>query len=150
MTLKEKLEAYSTVSPSGCWEWHRARDSRGYGKCNIGGGKWDRAHRVSYREFKGDIPEGLCVRHSCDNPSCRNPEHLSLGAMADNMLDCVVRGRRPSGSSHHMSKLTDADVKLIRESTLTAKELSVTLGIHTNIIYAIRGGKSWRVTELKA
>lgn len=147
MELKEKLMAYSKVSPSGCWEWLRAKDARGYGKCNIGGGKWDRAHRVSYKVFIGEIPDGLVVRHICDNTSCCNPEHLLVGTMADNMRDCVERGRRPSGGEHHMSKLTEEDVKFIRECSLTAKELSATLGIHRSTVYAIRGGKTWRGME---
>lgn len=145
MALKEKLEAYSKVSPSGCWEWQRAKDSRGYGKCNIGGGKWDRAHRVSYREFNGQIPDGLVVRHTCDNTSCCNPEHLIVGTMSDNMNDCKVRGRRPNGEAHHMAKLTASEVEHIRTSKDTAKVLAAKLNVSTQRIYAIRGGKSWRV-----
>lgn len=149
MNLKEKLKAYSKVSPSGCWEWQRSKDARGYGKCNVGGGKWERAHRVSYKVFNGNIPDGMIVRHTCDNTSCCNPEHLIIGTMADNMRDCVERGRRPRGSNHHMTKLTEEQVDVIRNSTEKAKVLAETYGVHVNHIYAIRGGKVWQVTPLK-
>lgn len=144
MELKEKLRAYSKVSPSGCWEWQRSKDSRGYGKCNVGGGKWERAHRVSYTVFKGVIPNGYVVRHTCDNTSCCNPEHLITGTMADNMRDCVERGRRPRGANHHAAKLTNSDVLYIITSNATAKELSERFSVVTQTIYRIRkDGEKW-------
>lgn len=60
-----------------CWVWRLAPGGRGYGI-------WKRhdqhfntgAHRVSYMEFKGEIPEGFEVDHLCFNRLCVNPDHL--------------------------------------------------------------------------
>ena len=73
---------------TGCWVWKgaRHREKLGYGHFHANGKKFY-AHRASYALFKGDIPAGLLVRHSCDNHNCANPLHLFLGTQADNMRD---------------------------------------------------------------
>jgi hypothetical protein len=57
-------------------------------------GRRERAHRASYSLFVGAIPEGMVVRHKCDNPPCVNPRHLQVGTLGDNNQDTWDRGRR--------------------------------------------------------
>jgi HNH endonuclease len=84
-----------TVMSTGCWEWRGSRNENGYGIVNVRrqGAENARAHRVVYELAVGPIPEGLVLRHSCDNPPCVNPEHLTPGTHADNSQDMVERGR---------------------------------------------------------
>ena len=140
MNLKEKLEAYSEVSPSGCWEWQRSRFPTGYGRVSIGRQKQDYAHRVSYRGFIGPIPDGMLVRHKCDNPCCCNPEHLELGTQKDNMRDCMDRGRKPKppvfiGEANNKTKLTEKDVEFIMKSSRPSSELARMFGVTPQAIY---------------
>lgn len=80
-----------------CWEWRAARDTDGYGRFRIGGrGTSNRkAHRIAYERTYGEIPPGLLIRHTCDNPGCVRPEHLILGTHKDNAEDRRLRGRMP-------------------------------------------------------
>ncbi len=74
----------------GCWLWRgRIQQIWGYGYL----GKGSRAHRVSYQLFKGVIPKGMHVLHSCDVRHCVNPDHLRIGTHAENMRDKMSKGR---------------------------------------------------------
>jgi uncharacterized protein (DUF433 family) len=75
-----------------CWPWAARRGPQGYGAFRIDG-KDRRAHRVAYQLSRGPIPDGLLVRHTCDNPPCCNPNHLLLGTHADNVADRRERKR---------------------------------------------------------
>jgi len=75
-----------------CWLWIGYRDARGYGRI-MRQGKVCGTHRVSWEIHNGQIPEGMGVLHSCDNPPCVNPQHLFIGTQKDNMRDCTRKGR---------------------------------------------------------
>jgi hypothetical protein len=70
-------------------------------------GKIDGAHRASYRLYLGEIPDGMFVMHSCDNPVCVNPSHLSLGTPMDNTRDMIRKGRDIEGRKIQGAKLSE-------------------------------------------
>lgn len=91
-SLAEKLEAFTDRSggPDACWEWMRCRTRYGFVMWE---GKTYLTHRAAWMVEHGEIPKGMNVCHSCDNPACINPAHLWLGTQSQNIRDCVAKGR---------------------------------------------------------
>ncbi len=89
----ERLETNTLVIPFvECHIYTGGLTIGGYGKIWFDG-KHLRAHRFAYELEHGPIPDGMCVLHSCDRPSCVNVKHLSLGTHKDNMRQKSERGR---------------------------------------------------------
>ena len=84
------------IKSNSCWIWSASKDKKGYG--NFRNIKMERAHRFSYETYKGPIPEDMYVCHSCDVPSCVNPDHLWLGTAKDNSQDRDKKGRHNCGN----------------------------------------------------
>jgi hypothetical protein len=83
-----------------CWTWTGAIYRGGYGHFRRKvDGKWKmyKTHRYSYEYYHGPIPEGKIILHSCDNPACVNPNHLSVGTHKENTGQCIARGRKVFG-----------------------------------------------------
>lgn len=76
-----------------CWEWIGQRWKSGYGYCRPNR-KIISAHRYVYEQMVEPIPAGLDLLHSCDNPGCVNPYHLTPGTHSENMKDMYRKNRR--------------------------------------------------------
>ena len=147
-SLKESLESgYAAVDIDECWEWTKSFSHFGYGQL------WwiDRhilVHRASYISYVGEIPEGMCVLHKCDNPKCLNPNHLFLGSRLDNNQDRAKKRRSfdIKGEGNPFSKLSDANVIDIK-NRLRKKERSIDLAseykVCVDTIYKIKAGINW-------
>lgn len=93
-SVLERFNRYADKSGD-CWIWTgyrigHDRSRRASLKVN---GKNAYASRISWGLFRGEIPEGICVCHHCDNVLCVNPSHLFLGTHSDNMQDMIRKGR---------------------------------------------------------
>lgn len=87
---------------SECWLWTASQTGVGYGQIWVNEAGWRRmdAHRFAYQHYKGNIPKGQVVMHSCDNKLCVNPDHLSLGTQKDNLRDMYAKGRNRSKETY--------------------------------------------------
>ncbi|PHM46641.1 HNH endonuclease [Xenorhabdus miraniensis] len=130
-------------------------NKKGYGQKHINR-KPFYAHRIAYCESRGinlSQIEGKVVRHKCDNPSCVNSEHLTIGTVADNNNDRSRRGRNSnvdrSGERNSRAKLKAKDVLAIRRGyvrdskDLGLKSFSVKYGVSVSMISEIVNYKSW-------
>ncbi len=147
-----------------CWVWIGTRlKSGGYGAF---GSK--RAHRVGYELQVGPIPEGLGILHRCDNPPCVRGSHLFAGTQKENAADAKSKGmlahqkhpdvfhnngkrllnnKKVRGEEHGCAKLTEADVRKIREAhTLgdSNKSIARAYGVSDGAIDNIIAGRAWK------
>ena len=110
-----------------------------------------RAHRVAFSLVNGPIPPGKCICHSCDNPSCCNPDHLYLGSRADNNKDRVARGRQAWGERMPSAKLSAEQVHDIRskyaEQHVSQRALGREYGVSHTVIWQIVHRAKWARVE---
>jgi hypothetical protein len=140
--IERTMEKVVRLPFSGCWIFMGATNEAGYGIVGMGGrgAPNDRAHRIAFRHFRGNIPDGIFVCHTCDVPSCCNPNHLFLGTPKENTRD-MMRKQRNSlpprnphivGSAHPGAKLDEEQVVEIRNQYrrgLTQKEIAHQYGV---------------------
>lgn len=154
-TSVARLAANTRDDPNGCCVWTGKRDLHGYGLMYYAGSN-RHAHRAAYMMAHGPIPDGLVVRHRCDNPSCVRLDHLELGTHADNMRDMVERGRsnhtpRALGEAHGRAKLTLADVETIRDRVRrgdTYTSIAHDLGVSAVQVSNVARGRQWKHAEV--
>lgn len=139
------------VAGNGCWEWTGHKCKAGYGALQLKSNSNVRiqAHCASYEAFVGPIPRQMIVAHSCDNPSCINPEHLSVMTLRENTADMFKKrreGKNRVGSQNPISKLDEEKVVAIRRRRKAGESCpsiakSYSVGVAT--IYSVCRHASW-------
>lgn len=131
---------------TGCWNFTGFLEAGGYGKLSVGNNKNSRsvkAHRFAYYLFNQISPDVFQVMHSCDNPACCSPFHLSLGTHKQNMEDKTQKRRNncARGEANNKTRFTDKDVveivlryNKLRDYTAVAREFDTVHGVIRSII----------------
>lgn len=131
---------------SDCWDWSGFKDKNGYPRMVVNKNPL-RGNRISYLIHFGFLTPGKLILHSCDNPSCCNPSHLSEGSPKDNTDDRERRGRSAKGQKIKRSKLTEDQVKNIRD--LRSKGASYSnlcdqFGVNITAVFSVVHHLTWK------
>ena len=138
--------------------WYRYEDATGETRM-----RYISAHRFSAftsgRFTEAEVNE-YCVLHDCDQyyedddvsyRQCVNPDHLFIGTVQDNALDCVAKGRHRNGEPrpgelNANSKLTQSQAQFVIDNhyIIKQKDLAKQMGVHLSTIENIHCNKTWR------
>ena len=119
-----------------CWEWKgkvNAKDGRPYFTVD---GKRRPAYVIVLELHSGKKQEkDEVARHSCDNPVCCSPHHLTWGSHQDNMNDMVERER------HGLSGIVIRAILKLRSEGRSQAEIAKLYGVSREAISAIDTGR---------
>ena len=153
---------------NGCWLWAGSLNRpNGYGQICFEG-KTRKATHASIFLKTGDWPETsrkVYVCHTCDTPSCVNPDHLFVGTAKENADDMYKKGRgynsKPGavflrytpienaarGEGHGCAKLKEMQViEILRLFSFGARrnDLARMFCVNPATIQRIVNGKLWK------
>jgi len=120
--------------------------------------------RAWYVRKHGPLSSEIHVLHTCDQPNCRNEDHIFLGSRSDNMKDMVMKGRArgTTGKKFEIdnstklaislanrgrilhSKLSLDQVNYIKNSSFSNVNLAKEFNVGPKTIGRIRNGLTWR------
>ncbi len=137
--LKRRFEAKFRANDHGCWVWGGGGsghvDADGYGQFKLNG-ILERAHRASWKIYRGPIEPGFDIDHKCDKAEggppepdrrCVNPDHIEPVVHAENMRRIdhapdahAVMSQRPQKPKIDPEDLLEWALDLVDESEFEA------------------------------
>ncbi len=138
-TIRERFDSNWMPEPfSGCWLW--------IGTLCLGYGVIDKkkAHRLSWEFHRGEIPKGMFICHKCDTRACVNPDHLFVGTLQDNKRDEVTKMRHSFGERNRHARLTENQVRQIRNSKKLYRLIALDFGISESHVKYIKVRRRWK------
>lgn len=157
MRWKERIPyLISCISPDakGCRQWPYVSDKDGYPIQTIDNKTTRLTRYILSLKLGRDLAVGMMALHTCDNPSCVEQEHLYEGTAADNMRDCVERGRHVChlpppkiGEDHHSATLTREmilDARRRRADGQSVAHIARLNGVTARALYRALNGETWR------
>lgn len=123
-----------------CLVWTGLLSANGYGKISINQRTWS-AHRAAYTIEYGEIPNGLIIRHLCNNKVCINIKHLIAGTQAKNMQD-VINSDHNSFAKLKINQVME--IRCLLKDGKNKNELSEQFCVAPISIQRIADGITWK------
>jgi hypothetical protein len=147
-TLSQRLVGkFEQKGPDECWPWIAAADKTGRGRISYQGKALLSTHAVLIADGhpRPEAPADNALHLPKCSPDCSNPKHLRWGTQQENMADRVIAGTTSrEGIIFNKSVLTEQDVRDIRSSTMTLKDLAELYEVSSRSIWDIKKRKSWK------
>lgn len=108
-------------------------------------------HILVAAAFLGTRPPGMEVCHGDGNPANNRLGNLRYGTPAENGADMVRHGHTQTGTRHHHSTLTDADVLAIRSAWVQGErgcDLATRYAVSRAAISRLVNGHAYRQGEV--
>lgn len=130
-----------------CIPWPFATTPEGYGVAT-----WDlkqaHAHRIVLTLAAGPPPgegrwEAAHRPVACHNRACINPRHIYWATPKQNNADRWADGTIPLGESHHLTTLSEDQVKAIHSDDRPTETIAAEYGISDTSVRRIRAGETW-------
>lgn len=141
------IRSVMTYQGADCLTWPYGAAKNGYGMVSHGG-RMRYVHRLVCEAVKGHAPTPKHeAAHSCGRggEGCVNPRHLSWKTRTENQADRLVHGTHNRGERQGMAKLTEADVRAIRQigSAESLSAIGRKFGVHAKTVSQIFSGQNW-------
>jgi len=139
--LKIRFDKKWAENEKHCWIWTGAHGGSRSPRPQISyQGKIVYATRIAWILYKGSVPPKLNILHTCDEPSCVNPEHLFLGNQQVNMQDASRKGRL---NKNVINEEVVAHIRGLRSLALSYQNISHISGIPLGTVGHILAGTRW-------
>lgn len=152
LTQADIARFWSHVDRSGgkdaCWPWtahlRKTKWREDYGQWSLGrdGKSYSfLSHLLAYELTNGAMRQGLQARHTCNNPACCNPKHMTPGTAKENASDRDKAGTTAKGERHGSARLNEKQVRQIRQlraSGVSLPKIADLFGVtHQNVLYIV-------------
>jgi 5S rRNA maturation endonuclease (ribonuclease M5) len=139
------------IDTNGCWICTSHQfDKDGYPRL-VRDKKKVMASRYVFELYKEQIDKGNVILHSCDNPNCINPKHLSQGTHKQNSEDRNNKKRQAYGVRNGNVKLTEEkvlEIKALLANKVNQKEIARIYDVSHVLIEKISQGKLWKHVKI--